>query len=90
MLEPYFPFGISEEEILANVRACLDPMGPIKPALPVPGGSDIPENLSKLYQKLKTVDFGVVPGRAVFNHPQGPLEGAKAFRDSWKGIKKCQ
>ena len=80
----------TEEEVLANVRACLDPMGRIKPALPVPGGSDVPENLARLYATLKTVDFGVVPGRAVFNHPQGPKAGAVAFREAWEKIQWSQ
>ena len=77
----------THEEVLSNVNACLEPMGPIKPALPVPGGSDVPENLPKLYEALGTVDFGVVPGRAVFNHPQGPKAGAAAFRKAWEEIR---
>lgn len=78
----------TEEEMLSNVKACLEPMGSIKPALPVPGGSDWAGNLPNLYKKIGTIDFGVVPGRGVFNHPGGPRAGAKSFRQAWEAIQK--
>ncbi|MBX3131884.1 MAG: hypothetical protein KF689_00685 [Gemmatimonadaceae bacterium] len=73
----------SEQEVLENVRACLEPMGAIRPALPVPGGSDSAATLLPLYEKLGTVDFGFVPGRGVFAHPDGPRAGAAAIRATW-------
>lgn len=74
------------EEVLANLRACLQPMGPIKPALPVPGGSDWAGNLPNLHALFETNDFGVVPGRGVFNHPSGPCGGAKSYRQVWAAM----
>ncbi|HEX4935002.1 MAG TPA: RuBisCO large subunit C-terminal-like domain-containing protein, partial [Gemmatimonadaceae bacterium] len=44
-----------EDEVLACVRACLEPMGPIKPALPVPGGSDSAATLEDVYRRVGTV-----------------------------------
>ncbi|MFP4161269.1 MAG: RuBisCO large subunit C-terminal-like domain-containing protein [Ectothiorhodospira sp.] len=76
----------SEAEVLANVRACLEPMGDLRPALPVPGGSDSAATLEGVYRKLGTVDFGFVPGRGVFGHPQGPRAGATSLRQAWDAI----
>jgi ribulose-bisphosphate carboxylase large chain len=75
-----------EHEVLDCVRACLEPMGPIAPCLPVPGGSDWAGTLEGLYRKLGTVDFGFVPGRGVFGHPMGPAGGAISIRQAWDAI----
>jgi ribulose-bisphosphate carboxylase large chain len=76
-----------EEEVLANVRACLDPLGDLKPCLPAPGGSDWAGTLRPVFEKLGTVDFGFVPGRGVFGHPDGPRAGAKSLLDAWDAIR---
>ncbi len=75
-----------ESEVLDCVRACLEPMGDIKPSLPVPGGSDSAATLEKVHAKLGTVDFGFVPGRGVFGHPGGPQAGALSIRQAWEAI----
>ena len=75
-----------EREVLENVRACLEPMGPIAPSLPVPGGSDSADTLEGVYRRLGTVDFGFVTGRGVFAHPDGPRGGAASIRRAWEGI----
>ena len=67
-------------------RACLEPMGPIKPCLPVPGGSDSAATLEGVYRKLGSADFGFVPGRGVFGHPMGPRGGAATIRQAWEAI----
>lgn len=72
-----------EDEVLANVEACVEPMGGIRPCLPVPGGSDWAGTLEKVYRKLGSVDFGFVPGRGVFGHPMGPRSGAASIRQAW-------
>ena len=75
-----------EQEVLDCVRACLEPMGPIKPCLPVPGGSDSAATLEGVYRKVGSADFGFVPGRGVFGHPMGPAAGAASIRQAWKAI----
>jgi ribulose-bisphosphate carboxylase large chain len=75
-----------EHEVLDCVRACLDPMGPIKPCLPVPGGSDSAATLETVYRKIGNADFGFVPGRGVFGHPMGPAAGAASIRQAWDAI----
>jgi ribulose-bisphosphate carboxylase large chain len=75
-----------EHEVLECVRACLEPMGHIKPCLPVPGGSDWAGTLEGVYRKVGSVDFGFVPGRGVFGHPMGPRGGAASIRQAWDAI----
>jgi len=75
-----------EHEVLDSVRACLEPMGSIRPSLPVPGGSDSAATLEAVYRRLGTVDFGFVPGRGVFGHPMGPAGGAASIRQAWEAI----
>jgi ribulose-bisphosphate carboxylase large chain len=75
-----------EDEVLACVRACLEPMGHIKPCLPVPGGSDWAGTLEGVYRKIGSADFGFVPGRGVFSHPMGPAGGAASIRQAWEAI----
>jgi ribulose-bisphosphate carboxylase large chain len=77
-----------EEEVIANVQACLEPMGAIKPCLPVPGGSDWAGTLEGVYRKIGSVDFGFVPGRGVFGHPQGPRAGAASVVQAWEACVK--
>ncbi|MCG5500944.1 RuBisCO large subunit C-terminal-like domain-containing protein [Ectothiorhodospira lacustris] len=76
----------SDEEVMANVRACLEDMGPIKPCLPVPGGSDSAATLQRVYEKVGSVDFGFVPGRGVFGHTMGPRGGAASIRQAWDAL----
>jgi ribulose-bisphosphate carboxylase large chain len=75
-----------EREVLDCVSACLEPMGHVKPCLPVPGGSDWAGTLEGVYRKVGGVDFGFVPGRGVFGHPMGPANGAASIRQAWDAI----
>lgn len=74
------------DEVRANLAACLEPMGPILPALPVPGGSDSAATLTGVHAQVGHSDFGFVPGRGVFGHPQGPRAGAASLRQAWDAI----
>jgi ribulose-bisphosphate carboxylase large chain len=75
-----------EGEVLECVRACTEPMGPIRPSLPVPGGSDWAGTLEGVHRRIGSVDFGFIPGRGVFGHPMGPAAGARSLRQAWEGI----
>lgn len=75
-----------ENEVLLNIQECFKPLGHLKKALPVPAGSQWAGSTSALYEKLKTIDFGVVPGRGVFQHPMGPKAGAASLRQAWEAF----
>ena len=85
--------------VLEDVKACLGPLslradgtldpaadGPIKPALPVPAGSQWAGSLKPLYDDIGTTDFAIVPGRAVFGHPGGPKAGAISLQQGWQAV----
>ncbi len=76
----------SDEEVLENIKAALEPMGNIKPSLPVPGGSDWAGTVPKVYEKIKNKDFGFITGRGVFGHPDGPAAGATSLHEAWEAI----
>ncbi len=77
-----------EIEVIQSAHACLDPLGHIKRSLPVPAGSQWAGSTGELFKKLKTVDFGIVPGRAVFEHPMGPKGGAASLRQGWEAVER--
>lgn len=77
---------VSEREVLENVQACLEPMGSVRRALPVPGGSDSAATLAHVFRTLGTRDFGFIAGRGIFGHPQGPRAGAQSVREAWTRI----
>lgn len=76
----------THKDILASVNACLEKMGSLKSTLPIPAGSQWAGSLETLYKKLGHIDFGVIPGRAVFNHPMGPEGGAASMRQGWEAV----
>jgi ribulose-bisphosphate carboxylase large chain len=78
----------TEQEVMLNVQECVKPMGHLKKSLPIPGGSQWAGSTAELYEKLGTVDFGIVSGRAVFRHPMGPKAGAVSLRQGWEAIQK--
>ena len=77
----------SDREVLENVKECLKPLGHMKRALPVPAGSQWAGTTAELYETLKTIDFGIVPGRGVFGHPMGPRAGAASLLQGWQAFK---
>jgi len=77
----------SDQEVFENVNECLKPLGHMKRALPVPAGSQWAGSTAELYQILKTIDFGIVPGRGVFGHPMGPGAGAASLLQGWQAFK---
>jgi ribulose-bisphosphate carboxylase large chain len=79
---------IPEDEVLECVDVCFEPLGHMKKSLPVPAGSQWAGTTGFLFEKLKTLDFGIVPGRAVFEHPLGPEAGARSLRQGWEAVQK--
>ncbi len=77
----------TDEEIRANFEACRRPLGPIAPALPVAGGSSRPADIGGTMRLCGSADFAMVPGRGVFNHPDGPGAGARSFRQAWEAVR---
>lgn len=76
----------STMDVMQAYQACVEPMGHLKPSLPIPAGSQWAGSLGQLYGLFGSRDFGIVPGRAVFSHPMGPAAGATALLQGWEAV----
>jgi len=76
-----------EAEVFRNIEECIKPLGHLKSTLPVLGGSQWAGSSIDLSEKLKSVDFGIVAGRAVFSHTMGPKAGAASLRQAWEAFR---
>jgi ribulose-bisphosphate carboxylase large chain len=43
--------------------------------------------LAPLFDDIGSVDFAIVPGRAVFGHPGGPKAGAMSLHQGWEAVR---
>lgn len=77
----------SDSEVLQDVKECLAPLGRLKRTLPVPAGSQWAGSTERLFHRLGTIDFGIVPGRGVFGHPMGPKAGAASLLQGWEAVR---
>ncbi len=77
---------VPSDEVVDSLHTCLNEMGEILPALPIPGGSDWAGTLQHMYETFGTIEFSMVPGRGVFGHPMGPESGARSLRQAWDAI----
>jgi ribulose 1,5-bisphosphate carboxylase large subunit-like protein len=85
MPTPYGTFGISETEFFdANKNAVDDEIGP--GALPAFAGGKTILSAAQFADKLKSTDFAVVVGAALFEHPRGARAGAAAIRWSCEEV----
>jgi ribulose-bisphosphate carboxylase large chain len=75
-----------DSEVIANIKACLEPWGDHKQSLPVPGGGDSAKTLPGVYKKIGHTNFGFICGRGVFAYPEGPEAGARSLHEAWKSI----
>lgn len=74
-------FGFTPEECRGIAARCKEPLGPLEPCLPAPGGGMRLERAGDLAR-----DFGPdavwLVGGSLLMHPGGPKAGAAAFRDA--------
>ena len=75
-------------DVVTSYRACVEPMGHLRPSLPVPGGSQWAGSFKTMFELFNSKDFAIVPGRAVFSHPMGPGAGAAALLQAWDALQK--
>lgn len=74
-------FGFTPEECRSIAARCREPLGPLKPCLPAPGGGMRLERAGDMAR-----DFGAdavwLVGGSLLMHPGGPKAGAAAFREA--------
>jgi ribulose-bisphosphate carboxylase large chain len=74
-------FGFTPEECRRIAERCREPLGPLEPCLPAPGGGMKLDRAADLAR-----DFGPdavwLVGGSLLMHPGGPQAGAAAFREA--------
>ncbi len=73
----------SDEEMLDNMRACVEPMGHIKPSLPVSSGGMWAGKLKYNLDKIGNNDFMFLCGGGVFGHPDGGYGGIRSLYEAY-------
>ncbi len=71
----------TKDEVIANKDACIEPMGNIKPVLPVASGGLHPGMVPKLVEFFGK-DTVIQAGGGIHGHPDGSVKGAKALRQA--------
>ena len=71
----------TKDEVLANKDACIEPMGDIKPVLPVASGGLHPGMVSKLIEYFGN-DTVIQAGGGIHGHPDGTVKGSVALRQA--------
>ena len=71
----------TRDEVIANKDACIEPMGDIKPVLPVASGGLHPGMVPKLVEFFGK-DTVIQAGGGIHGHPDGSVVGAKALRQA--------
>jgi ribulose-bisphosphate carboxylase large chain len=75
-------------EMQACITACTEPMGTIKPSLPIMAGGKQAQELINYINYLGNTDFMMIVASAIDEHPNGFEQGARAFREAWNTIEK--
>ncbi|MBV9183494.1 MAG: hypothetical protein JO356_19495 [Acidobacteria bacterium] len=79
---PNSRFDVATEEFVANLKAAVDPLGPIRPAFPFPTGGNRAEDAGQCFSVLGNFDYGFVAGSAMFEEAGGIGVGAKRLREA--------
>ena len=75
----------TEEEVIANIAACKEPLHGIRPVMPVASGGLHPGLVPKLINIFGN-DFVIQMGGGIHGHPDGTAQGATAARQAVDAI----
>lgn len=78
---PYGKAEILDERYEQNLKALRYPLKHIKPTLPMPSGGITPGMVEKCIKEAGK-DILIGSGGGIHSHPDGPIAGAKAFRQA--------
>ncbi|MFX1437206.1 MAG: RuBisCO large subunit C-terminal-like domain-containing protein [Promethearchaeota archaeon] len=78
---PYGKAEILEERYEQNLKALRYPLQHIKPTLPMPSGGITQGMVEKCIKEAGT-DILIGSGGGIHSHPDGPIAGARAFRQA--------
>lgn len=82
---PYGTFDVmSKSEHADNISALLKDVSDIEKSFPAFCGGQSPRTIPLLRSDVGSNDFIIVAGTSLYDHPDGPSEGAKSLRESFK------
>jgi 2,3-diketo-5-methylthiopentyl-1-phosphate enolase len=84
---PYGKAEILEERYEQNLKALRYRLQHIKPTLPMPSGGITPGMVEKCMSEAGK-DILIGSGGGIHSHPDGPIDGAKAFRQAIDAVMK--
>lgn len=76
----------TDDEVLANMRACASEFGSLQSALPVSSGGQWAGTVPGNAAKIGHFDFLHLSGAGTFSHPDGPRAGARSMRQAWDAV----
>jgi ribulose-bisphosphate carboxylase large chain len=72
-----------DEEVAANVRHLLEPLGPSERVLPTLSSGQNVFTPHPTWDALHTTDLLMLAGGGIAAHPDGAAAGVQSLRDSW-------
>jgi len=76
-------FYETDEEVAANVRSLLEPLGETTTPVPTLSSGQNVSTPGPTYAAVKSTDLLMLAGGGVAAHPDGPSAGVHSLRDAW-------
>ncbi|MGZ6804492.1 MAG: RuBisCO large subunit C-terminal-like domain-containing protein, partial [Nocardioidaceae bacterium] len=76
-------FYETDEEVAANVRSLLEPLGATTTPVPTLSSGQNVTTPGPTYAAVKSTDLLMLAGGGVAAHPDGPAAGVHSLRDAW-------
>ncbi|RZT18261.1 ribulose-bisphosphate carboxylase large chain [Mycobacterium sp. BK558] len=76
-------FYESDDEVAANVRSLLEPLGDTLGPVPTLSSGQNVTTAAPTYTAVRSTDLLMLAGGGVAAHPDGPAAGVRSLRDAW-------
>src|SRR6476659_3923340 len=77
-------FYETDDEVTANVKSLLEPIGATTTPLPTLSSGQNVTTPGPTYAAVKSTDLLMLAGGGVAAHPDGPAAGVRSLRDAWE------
>jgi ribulose-bisphosphate carboxylase large chain len=76
-------FYETDDEVTANVRSLLEPLGATTTPVPTLSSGQNVTTPGPTYTAVESTDLLMLAGGGVAGHPDGPSAGVQSLRDAW-------
>lgn len=77
-------FYETDEEVAANIRSLLSPLGTTEAVVPVLSSGQNVATPAPTFQAIRSTDLMMLAGGGVAAHPDGPGAGVRSLRQAWE------